>query len=49
MKLGIKEPFLKGFAGSTTGIRVDDPADIVYLTSVCCVRAAALPSQEVWI
>eukprot|EP00961_Rhodomonas_salina_P275856 3726581-Rhodomonas_salina.4 len=35
MEIGIKEPFLKRFADGTSGSRVDDPSDVLYVTPIC--------------
>jgi hypothetical protein len=35
LRIGIKEPFLKRFADSSIGIRVENPDDIVYVSRVC--------------
>lgn len=46
MLIGIKEPFLKLFADSTIGIRVDNPSDIIYVTPICICGIADTSQRD---
>ena len=45
MRLGIREPFLKGQADASVAIRVDFPSDLIYLTRMCAWHGCCKPKS----